>query len=138
MLIMPLTIFFWITFIITLFYIALQLLGQNVIDIIIILIIIDIIILELNRRIEKTRISKEIELKLKKIESIEKVCHDIFNKLESPIKKEKDDINYLLEKMARKSLDIENKLNKISKTLVTAIASLDERVRNLEIPEEET
>jgi len=138
---MELSILFWAFVAVTMFYSTMQLLGYNVITIVITLTIIDIIILELNRRVEKYKMENKINYKLTDInKNIEKVSTDVTSKLNSldfksfddKLTKHKDDVNYVLDKMARKSLEIEENLKKFGVTLAAAISSLDERIKILE------
>jgi len=122
--------------IVTVFYLFLQILGTGVLEVLIILIIIDLFLLELNRRIDKFGIiedtKKEIDIKLSEMQKLYLSADTYENPLDGMLKKHKDDTNYVLDRFARKNIEIENNVNKVKKTVASAVASLDERIKNLE------
>ena len=136
---MPLTIFLWIMVALTSLYVALQLFfGYQVLPIIIGLIAIDIITLEINRQIDKRRILRG-EL-ASKIERVEKATSEIMQKIGNPgiddrLTKHREETNFLLDKMARKMMDLEEELRKVGETLVSSISNLDSRLKKYESPE---
>ena len=77
--------------IVTVFYLFLQILGTGVLEILIILVIIDLFLLELNRRIDKFGIientKKEIDLKLSEMQKLYLSADTYENPLDGMLKK---------------------------------------------------
>ena len=121
---------------------ALQFTGTQVLDLIIMMIIIDFISLGAYLEIENRKINKETRsLMTSKFESIENLCRDIITHIISPnpgfeakLEKQKDDMNYILDKIAKKSLELEEKLNVFGRALTE---NLDAKVKVDERTEEE-
>jgi len=140
---MPLSVLFWILVILTVITGFLQtMMGYNLIGTIIILLIADFVVLGANLETEKRKHRKGSEITTK-LEGIEKACSGIFEHIRGITsnpglgisEKQSDNINYLLDKMAKKALTIEERLNQFGETLASSISSLDERIRNLETGE---
>ena len=82
--------------------------------------------------------------KIDKLDNIEKTCMDIFHHVtktdvsnfESKLKKQSDDISYLLDKMAKKTLELEERVNKFGNGLIDSVSKLSDRVKDLEKTEE--
>ena len=78
---------------------------------------------------EKRKADKETKSLINsKLESIEKVCNDIFTHITSPnpglearLEKQKNEISYILDKVAKKSLELEERLNAFGQALVSKI-----------------
>jgi hypothetical protein len=138
---------------ITIFLASLQLVGYQLMESIIIMLIIDFLTLgasmELGKRgnnptnaIESS-ITPKLE-KLDKLDNIEKSCMDIFHHVtktdvsnfEDKLKKQSDDISYLLDKMAKKTLELEERVNKFGNGLIDSVSKLSDRVKDLEKTEE--
>jgi hypothetical protein len=106
-----------------------QISGFAVIDLIIIMIVIDFLSLGAYLEMENKKTNKEIKgLITSKLEGIENVCRDIFTHITSPnpgfeakLEKQKDDMNYILDKISHKSLELEEKLNTFGKVLIKTI-----------------
>ena len=92
-------------------------------------------------------IQSDIMPKLKKIDkldNIEKTCTDIFTHVtktnvsdfETKLEKQSDNISYLLDKMAKKTLELEERVNKFGNGLVDSVSKLSNRVKDLEETEE--
>lgn len=104
---------------------ALQILGTQTLDLIIIMILIDFISLGAYLEVENNKSTKETKgFITTKLEGIEKVCNDILSHITSPnpgfeakLEKQKDDMNYILDKIAKKSLELEEKLNAFGQIL---------------------
>ena len=84
---------------------------------------------------------KEIETGvITKVENIERICQDISKtKIENPsinieekLKKQKDDTNYLLDKMARKTLELEEKINRFGLSLASHVENFGNRIEKIE------
>lgn len=116
---MPLTKFTYFMLGVTVVYLFLHLFGLGVLEILIILFIIDLVLIEINRHVDRFKI-----LEFKK------------DNPGNPGDPKEEDMNYVLDKFARKNLELEDKLNKMGRTLAASVASLDERVNNLEEKEE--
>lgn len=122
-------ILFLFSVIVTTVLTALQLNGSEVINLIIIMIIIDFLSLGAYIELGNRKLARESkDFISSKLESIEKVCNETLTHINSPnpgieakIEKQRDDINYILDKITKKSLELEEKLNLfgniISKTL---------------------
>lgn len=151
---MPLTKLFWFLGITTLIFLALQIIGYEVLEIVILLIIIDLVILEVNREMNQKRFTISLKNELMtRVGNIEKIAtgilnfvnakpnhEDIHNIFENKIQKHKDELRNEfkenLDRISKKAIDIENKLHELRRTLGAAVASFDERIKAIEEPEE--
>jgi len=132
---------FFISLAITIVLTALQLTGTQVIDSIIIMIVINFLTLGAYLELEKKKTDKETKgLITSKLEGIEKVCNEIFTHVISPnpgfeakLEKQKEDMNYILDKIAKKSLELEEKLNVFGHALINK----EEKIKVEENKEEE-
>jgi hypothetical protein len=114
---------------ITIILTIVQISGFAVIDLIIIMIVIDFLSLGAYLEMENKKTSKESKgLITSKLEGIENICKDIFTHITSPnpgfeakLEKQKDDMNYILDKISHKSLELEEKLNTFGKVLIKTI-----------------
>ncbi|MEM5778089.1 MAG: hypothetical protein QXD43_01215 [Candidatus Aenigmatarchaeota archaeon] len=120
---------FLFTLAITIALTTLQLYGLQLIESIIIMIIINFISLGASIEMEKRKNDAESKnLISSKLESIEKICNDIFTHVTSPnpglearLEKQKNDVSYILDKIAKKSLELEERLNAFGQTLASKI-----------------
>jgi hypothetical protein len=138
---------FWFLLVWTVFSLALQLIGYEILDSVIIVLVIDLMALGIIVEIGRKKPLKEINEKISsKIENIEKVCQSILDsagenpimgKIEERISKQKEDVNYLLDKMSRKALDLEERINKFGTSLAEHIEDFNERLEKLEEPKKE-
>ena len=121
---------------------ALQLLGYQVLNSLIILIVVDFMALGAHIQINKknpgnsTKSGNPHHL-VPRLETIEKTCSEILdhvntNSLKSDITKSKDDLTYLLERIARKTMDLETKIDGFGTTLTKSMLGINSRVRALE------
>jgi len=118
---------FLLSIAITIALTAMQISGIQTLDLIIIMIIIDFLSLGASIELERRKSDKETKGFLtSKLEGIEKVCNDIFTHMISPnpgfeakLEKQKNDMSYILDKIAKKSLELEEKLNAFGKVLTT-------------------
>ena len=114
-----LKIIFLLSLAITTALTAMQFSGYQVLDLIMIMIIIDFLSLGASLELEKRKSDKETKgFITSKLEGIEKVCNEIFTHVTSPnpgfeakLEKQKNDMSYILDKIAKKSLGLEEKLN---------------------------
>lgn len=119
---MYLTRLFLLLMIITIGLVIAQISGYQFLELIIIMIIIDFLSLGAIIELQK-RSSKDIEV-MPKLENIEKACNDILHKLgsnpgfEEKLQKQKDDMSYILDKIAKRSLELEEKINTFGRALV--------------------
>ncbi len=136
---------FWFLLVWTIFSIILQLFGFDVVESIIIVLIIDLIALGIIVEIGRKKPLKEINGKLSsKIENIERVCLSILNtasenpimeRIEAKLSKQKEDVNYLLDRMSRKALELEERINKFGASLAGHVEDFSDRLEKLERPE---
>jgi len=139
-------IVFWFLLVWTVFSLVLQILGYEILESVIIVLIIDLIALGIIVEIGRKKPLKEVTDKITtKIENIENVCQSILNssnenpimgKIEEKINKQKEDVNYLLDKMSRKALELEEKINKFGVNLAGHVEDFDSRLEKLEKPKE--
>jgi len=137
---------FWFLLIWTVFSLVLQLFGYEILDSIVIVLVIDLIALGIIVEIGRKKPIKEISEKITtKIENIERVCQSIVNsfnenpiieRIEERINKQKEDVNYLLDKMSRKTLELEEKINKFGLSLAEHVEDFSGRLKKLEKPKE--
>ncbi|NIO45036.1 MAG: hypothetical protein GTN36_05800 [Candidatus Aenigmarchaeota archaeon] len=57
-------------------------------------------------------------------------------KIEMKLNKQKEDVNYLLDKMSRKALELEEKINKFGVNLAEHVENFSGRLEELEKPKE--
>jgi hypothetical protein len=141
-----LKLLFLLSVAITIILAGLQILGTDALDLIIIMIIIDFLSLGAYIEVEKNKSDKETKgFITTKLEGIEKVCNDIFSHVVSPnpgfeakLEKQKDDMNYILDKIAKKSLDLEEKLNAFGHVLSNNLSGKTKVEEEPEKTEEET
>ena len=130
----------------TVFSLLLQMFGYEILESIIIVLIIDLIALGIIVEIGRKKPLKEINERIaSKIENIENVCQSILKssnenpimeKIEGKLNKQKEDVNYLLDKMSRKALELEEKINKFGVSLAGHVEDFSDRLEKLESPEE--
>jgi hypothetical protein len=124
-----LKILFLISLVITTALTALQLIGFQVIDSIIIMIIINFLSLGAYIELENRKIVKESKDFIgSKLEGIEKICNETLTHITSPnpgielrLEKQKNDISYILDKISKRSLDLEERLNAFGKILSNSL-----------------
>lgn len=140
---------FWFLLVWTVFSLALQMFGYNVLDSILIVLVIDLIALGIIVEIGKSKTFQDVGSEITtKIENIEKSVQSLLNttsedsimkKIEDAISKQKEDVNYLLDKMSKKTLELEEKISKFGFSLAEHIESFGDRLDKIERykPEEE-
>lgn len=129
---------------ITIVLTVLQLSGYQVLESLMIMTVVDFLTLAAVIEVGKKKplnnpidIEKEIVPRLQKIDNIEKACTEMAGKvgngdLEEKLKKHSDDISYLLDKMAKKTMDLEQKINNFGNGLIDSISKLSSRVNGIE------
>ncbi len=136
---------FWFLLLWTVFTLFLQSLGYDILNSIIIVLVIDLIALGIIVEIGKKKPLNINEKITSKIENIERVCQSMLNsssedsimkKIEEKINKQKEEVNYLLDKMSRKTLELEEKINKFGVSLAEHVEDFSSRLEKLEKPEE--
>ena len=137
---------FWFLIFLTILSLIFQMFGYDFLDTIVIVLIIDLIALGAIIEIRKKR-SEDDSVITSKISSLENISQNILktvtenpivNIIDERINKQKEDVDYLLDRMSRKTLDLEEKLNKFGASLADSVQKLNERVDEIESPEEET
>ena len=136
-----LKLLFFLSLAITTILTAMQIAGSQLLDSIIIMIIINFLTLGAMVEVERKKSDKETKgFITTKLEGIEKVVNDIFAHVTSPnpgfeakLEKQKNDMSYILDKIAKKSLELEERLNAFGKVLT----GNSERVTTGEVVEEE-
>lgn len=152
---------FWFLLVWTVFTLALQMIGYDLLDSILVVLVIDLIALGIIIEIGKSKsfegVSNEITTKIENIEksvqsllnassedSIIKKVEDkisslsssiedsVMSKIEERINKQKEDVNYLLDKMSKKTLELEEKISKFGYSLAEHIESFGGRLDKLE------
>lgn len=145
---MPYRTAFWILILLTIISAVLQMLGYNFLEVLIILLIIDSIAFGANIEIEKKKALKKTEIDniiTLKVEKIEKICKDVLEKvntnpallnLEEKLEKHKEERNHMLDKLSRKTLELEQKIKKFGLSLAEHVEDFDSRLEELEKTEE--
>jgi hypothetical protein len=141
---MNLSRLFLLVIAITIVLTVLQLAGYPVLESLMVMTVVDFLTLAAVIEIGKKKplnnpidIEKEIVPRLQKIDNIEKACTEMAGKvgngeLEAKLKKHSDDISYLLDKMAKKTMDLEQKINNFGNGLIDSISKLSSRVNGIE------
>ena len=120
-----LKILFFVSLIITTLLAVLQLSGLQIIDLIIIMIIINFLSLGAFIEVENRKLVKESKDFIgSKLEGIEKVCNETLSHITSPnpgleakIERQREDISYILDKISKRSLELEERLNAFGRIL---------------------
>lgn len=140
---------FFIVTAFTLFLTILQLFGYWVLESLIVLLIIDFLVLTASVQLGSKNafknnpidLEKDIVPRLGKIDNIEKACTDIIGKVstsEEKLEKQGDDITYLLDRMAKKTMDLEEKINNFGNGLIDSMSNLRGKVENMDKKEGES
>ena len=156
---MPNSKLFWFTALSTILFLGMYIYGFELLNIVLALIIINIMILKASQdevfkrfsigNVASGRIDKieEIMLDLTKFmrhretgsPSSSKMEDITLGGIENSFKRQgeilKADMDQKLDRMAKKAVDIENRLNDLKKTFSAAVASLDDRIHTIEGPE---
>jgi len=133
-------ILFLVSLVITAILTALQLGGLQIIDLIIVMIIINFLSLGAYIELENRKLAKESkDFISSKLEGIEKVCNETLSHITSPnpgieakIEKQREDISYILDKISKRSLELEERLNAFGRVLSNNIKEKKEEVEERE------
>ena len=144
---MPLSKVFWLLSFATLIFIALQIAGFDVMVVIALLLIMNIIAVEMSRQLDRHHLRKEVkDVLVSRIENIEKICtnlsyhltehqpvaEQITFSIDSQIKAHRNVFKDDLDRIAKKLVDVENRLTKMKRLMAGAVASLDDRLKLME------
>lgn len=120
---------------------GLQLIGFEVLNSLIVMLVVDFIALGANLQVKRNNPSNSPSHNIvPRLETIEKACSDILThvntvSIKDDLQKNKDDMTYLLERIARKTMDLEEKIDTFGKTLTTSMLDINGRVKKLESSE---
>jgi hypothetical protein len=120
-----LKILFLFSIAVTIALTALQAFGFQIVELIITMVIIDFLSLGAYIELENRKVVRESkDFVGSKLEGIEKVCNETLAHITSPnpgfelrLEKQKNDISYILDKISKKSLDLEERLNAFGRIL---------------------
>ena len=119
----------------------------NFLEVLIVLLIIDSIGFGAIIEIERKKSRKSIEttnIVTKKIEGLERICQDMLQRvstnpamagLEAKLREHKDERNSMLDKMSRKTLELEQKINRFGARLAEHMDEVGSRLEKIEKPE---
>jgi hypothetical protein len=134
-----LKLLFLLSIMITIALTALQLYGAQVTDLILIMLVINFLSMGAYIELENKKIMNESKAFMaSKLESIEKLSNSIFNHvscnsaIEEKLEKQKNDISYVLDKISKKSLELEERLNLFAKVLSNNIVEKGEDEKEAE------
>ena len=118
---------------------VMQMLGTDLMNLIIVMIIVDFLSLAALTEMEHRKtVLESKDFIVSKVEGVEKVCNDIFARVssnpgvESMLEKQKNDINYVLDKVSKKSLELEERLNLFGKVLSNNLIEKKEEKESIE------
>jgi len=142
---MPLSKLFWFLGFLTVIFLGLYVAGYEVLEVIFSLIIVNIAVIEVSRQVDKKKHTESIKNDLtERLASIERICKNIMDHqpridhddvktiVQEHNKSERDKTDYLFDRMARKSIEIENNVNRMKRTFSGAIGALDDRINEIE------
>jgi hypothetical protein len=124
---------FWILILLTIIAAVLQMFGYNFLEVLVILLIIDSIAFGATIEIEKKKSLKEIEMNdniTLKVEKIEKICQDVLQKVDT--NSSSLNLEEKLEKLSRKTLELEQKIKNFGLNLAEHVEDFDNRLEKLE------
>lgn len=147
---MPLRKLFWFLSGLTMIFLALQVLGYDMLIALFSLIFIDLVVVELSRQDDRdkfrTELKHEMVARIGNIERIlgnmlanfshlatlEHVHHIAEEKITLHKSSLREEFKNDLDRIAKKAIDIENKLHDLRHTFSAGIGSLDDRLRAIE------
>ncbi len=145
---------FWFLSSLTIFFLGLQVLGYNVIEIIVSLILISLVVVEISRQEDKHIIENELKPGLTtRLNNIERICTNMYSSLKSlptiehmyHIAEEciqehnpRQEFKENFDRIAKKIIEVENKLYDMKQTFSAGIGSLDDRIRIIEQSKEQS
>ncbi|MFH1473646.1 MAG: hypothetical protein ABIE55_02010 [Candidatus Aenigmatarchaeota archaeon] len=143
---MPYRTAFWILIFLTVISALLQMLGYNFMEVLIVLLIIDSLGFGSMIEIEKKKSKREADaskIVAQKIESLEKIMQDVLHrvstnptiaKLEEKMNMHRDERNNMLDRLSRKTLDLEQKINRFGASLAEHKEDIFGRLEKIEKP----
>lgn len=147
---MPLRKIFWVLTALTLTFLVLQVMGYSMLEVIISLLIIDLAVVEISRQEQGHQMENVLKPELlARISNVEKLCSNMmasigalptiehfYHLAEERISEHrailKNEIKDDLDRLAKKAIDIENRLFEMKRSVSTGIGNLNERLRALE------
>lgn len=147
---MPLRKLFWILSAFTIAFLILQVLGYSVLEVIVSLLLMDIAVVEISRQEDRHRMENQLKPELlTRIGNVEKLCSNIMSSInalptiehfyqvaEDTIYEHKarlkEEIKEDLDRLAKRAIEIENRLYDMKKAVAMGIESLDNRLRAME------
>ncbi len=137
---MVFAILFWFLSLASLILLGLWLMGYNVLEIIITLLIINIVLVETIRQVSQKESEQNLRKEiLERVANIEKIAENIVKTLEGnpkDLERQKAELKFefkeSMDKMAEKAIEIENRLSELKRTVGAVVASFDERFKTIE------
>lgn len=143
---MPLTKLFWFLAILTITFIVLEVIGYSVLTVIACLLLIDLVIVEISREVDRNKVINELKHELLiKIGNIERMCGNLINSLEGVptinhvyhiaeerILEHGSKFKVDLNQIAERATEIEARLEQLRNTFASSIGSIDDRLRAVE------
>lgn len=145
---MPYRTAFWILVLLTVVSAIMQMIGYNFLWVLVVLLIIDSIGFAAIVEIERKKSLKEIEtgnIITQKIENLEKICQDVLERVnrstglagvEDKLKQHREERDNMMDKISRKTLELEQKINKFGASLAEHMEDVGNRLGKLELPDE--
>lgn len=123
--------------VLTFFYSFLELFaGMDVLGIIILLVIIDLSVYRLDKSVRKHEIFEEVRVDSfkKEFEDFKEQVSGRFERtssvnIDDRLKTHKNEVNDLIDRLAKKGLDLEIRINDVKKTLGAVYGALDDRLK---------
>jgi hypothetical protein len=146
---MPYRTAFWILILLTVASAIFYMLGYDFLGVLIVLLMVDSVGFGAMIEIERKRSKKDAEkanIVTQKIEGLERICQDVLQRvstnpamamLEERLSEHKDERNSMLDKMSRKTLELEQKINRFGARLAEHMEEVSSRFEKLEKPKDE-
>ncbi len=141
---------FWLLSALIAVFIALQALGYGVLEIIVSLILINLAVVELSRQQDRHNLESRVKPELMtRVGNVEKLCSNMLSSINALPSAEhfcqiaeqriaehgtrlKAEIKDDLDRLAKKAVDIENRIFDLKKSISSGICGIDERLRAME------
>lgn len=141
---------FWVLSGITIAFLSLQALGYPVLDIAVALLLIDLAVVELSRQEDKHNMESQLKPELMaRVGNVEKLCSNMLSSINTlptmehfyRVAEEKigehgtklrDEIKEDMDMLAKKAIDIENRLFEFKKNIASGLGGIDDRLRAIE------
>ena len=140
-----LPVLFWIGILAAAGLTVAHVMGYNVLQYAIGVLIVDVVLLEVSRAADKKLFTNDLKHEFTvRITNLESLVNGLTNtlqansleKMEDKLRGHRNEIRIefsdSLDRMAKKAIDIENRLTQMRNTFSSAIASFDDRIRSLE------